>query len=107
MLCGAQARAPACKDIAAFGLPASTLEVPPRHILGIFPNHNASPCLVPYTPLSVAEKFKIAREDALDPGAIAVAGLTWGAAQLFNSKAPSDKRHRDTLVISPPPMQTT
>lgn len=89
MVCRAQASAPAaCKDIAASGLPASTLEAPPRHILGIFPNHNASPCLVPYTPLSVGEKFKIAREDALDPGAIAVAGLTGGAAQLFNSNRP-------------------
>jgi hypothetical protein len=89
MLCRAQASAPAaCKDIAASGLPASTLEAPPRHIFGVFPNHNASPCLVPYTPLSVGEKFKIAREDALDPGAIVVAGLTGGAAQLFNSNRP-------------------
>src|SRR5580698_7353579 len=39
----------------------------PRHVLGIFPNHNTSPCLSPYMPLGAKEKFKIASEDAFDP----------------------------------------
>jgi hypothetical protein len=57
----------------------------PRHILGIFPNHNTSPCLSPYVPIGTKEKFKVASEDAFDPGAVALAALTGGAAQLFNS----------------------
>jgi hypothetical protein len=63
-------------------------EPQPRRILGIFPNHNTYPCLLPYVPISLKEKFKIANEDALDPGAIVLAGLTGGAAQLFNSNRP-------------------
>lgn len=60
----------------------------PKHILGVFPNHNTFPCLSPYVPIGVKEKFKIASADALDPGAIAAAGLMAGAAQLFNSNRP-------------------
>jgi hypothetical protein len=60
----------------------------PHRILGIFPNHNTYPCLFPYVPISVKEKFKIASEDAFDPGAIVLAGLSGGAAQLFNSNRP-------------------
>ena len=82
----------ACKDIVAAGgssgVAGAALDSLPRHILGILPNHNASPCLIPYVPISTREKFKIAREDALDPGAIALAALTGGAAQLFNSNRP-------------------
>ena len=66
----------------------ATPEPLPRHILGIFPNHNASPCLSPYVPISAKEKFKIASEDAFDPGAVVLAALTAGAAQLFNSNRP-------------------
>jgi hypothetical protein len=71
------------------GVPApATLEPLPKHILGVFPNHNASPCLFPYVPIGVKEKFKIASADAFDPGAIAEAALFGGAAQLFNSNRP-------------------
>lgn len=63
-------------------------EPQPRRILGIFPNHNTYPCLLSYVPISLKEKFKIANEDALDPGAIVLASLTGGAAQLFNSNRP-------------------
>ncbi len=63
-------------------------EPPSRRILGIFPNHNASPCLSPYVPISAKDKFKIASEDAFDPGAVVLAALTGGAAQLFNSNRP-------------------
>jgi hypothetical protein len=59
--------------------------VPPKHILGILPNHNTAPCLFPYVPIGSRDKFKIASADAFDPGAIALAALTGGGAQLFNS----------------------
>jgi hypothetical protein len=79
-----------CKDASTIGGSSSVARATPqpRHILGIFPNHNASPCLSPYVPLSANEKFKIASEDALDPGAVALAALTGGAAQYFNSNRP-------------------
>lgn len=60
----------------------------PHRILGIFPNHSTYPCLFPYVPIGLEEKFKIASKDAFDPGAIVLAGLTGGAAQLFNSNRP-------------------
>jgi len=67
---------------------AATPNPQPRHILGVFPNYNVSPCLSPYVPISSKDKFKIASEDALDPGAVALAALTGGAAQFFNSNRP-------------------
>ena len=67
---------------------AAVPEPQPRRILGIFPNHNASPCLSPYVPISAKDKFKIASEDAFDPGAVVLAALTGGASQLFNSNRP-------------------
>ena len=39
-------------------------------------------------PIGTKEKFKIASEDAFDPGAVALAALMGGAAQLFNSNRP-------------------
>jgi hypothetical protein len=82
----------ACKDIGANGgssaIAAAVPEPQPKHILGIFPNHNASPCLSPYVPISAKGKFKIASEDAFDPGAVVLAALTGGSAQLFNSNRP-------------------
>jgi len=39
-------------------------------------------------PIGAKDKFKIAGEDAFDPGAVALAALTGGAAQLFNSNRP-------------------
>jgi hypothetical protein len=44
-----------------------------------------SPSLSPYLPISSNEKFKIASEDALDPGGIVVAAAAGGVAQLLNS----------------------
>jgi hypothetical protein len=76
-----------CKSVVTSG-GSSVVAAPdpqPRHILGIFPNHNTSPCLSPYVPIGAKEKFKIASKDAFDPGAVALAALTGGAAQLFNS----------------------
>jgi hypothetical protein len=70
------------------GVVAPAAEPLPKHILGVFPNHNASPCLFPYVPIGVKEKFKIASADAFDPGAIVAAALAGGSAQLFNSNRP-------------------
>jgi len=82
----------ACKDTVTNGgssiVAGATLSPQPKHILGIFPNHNASPCLAPYVPISAKEKFKIASEDAFDPGALVVAAGVAGAAQLVNSNRP-------------------
>jgi len=81
-----------CKDtVTSGGLSTGAAATPrpqPRHILGIFPNYNTSPCLSPYVPISSKDKFKIASEDAFDPGAFAVAALTGGVAQLSNSNRP-------------------
>ena len=82
----------ACKDTSTNAgsstIAALTPDHQPRHILGIFPNHNASPCLSPYVPIIAKEKFKIASEDAFDPGAVVVAAWVAGAAQLFHSNRP-------------------
>lgn len=56
-----------------------------KHIFGVFPNYGTSPSLSPYVPIGAKEKFKIASEDALDPGGIVVAAAAGGAAQLLNS----------------------
>jgi hypothetical protein len=81
-----------CKNIGAnrgtSAIAGPVLEPQPRRILGIFPNHNASPCLSPYVPISAKDKFEIAIADAFDPGAVVLAALTGGAAQLFNSNRP-------------------
>lgn len=60
----------------------------PKHILGIFPNYNTSPCLSPYVPIRPRDKFKIATQDAFDPGGVALAAAAGGMAQVFNSNRP-------------------
>jgi hypothetical protein len=66
-------------------LPPSAPDPPTKHIFGVFPNYGTSPSLSPYVPISSKEKFKIASEDALDPGGIVVAAAAGGVAQLLNS----------------------
>ena len=56
-----------------------------KRILGIFPNYGTSPSLSPYVPISSKEKFKIAGENAFDPGAFALAAAGAGVAQFGNS----------------------
>jgi len=56
-----------------------------RRILWIIPNHRTSPSLHPYKPLTPEEKCKIATEDSFDPGAIALATLFAGEAQLTHA----------------------
>jgi hypothetical protein len=56
-----------------------------KRILWIIPNFRTSPTLAHYEPISVKEKFKIARQDSFDRGTIALAALFAGQGQLSNS----------------------
>ena len=56
-----------------------------KRVLFIIPNHRTSPSLQNYEPLTTLEKFKIASDDALDRGTIALAALFGGEAQLTNA----------------------
>jgi hypothetical protein len=56
-----------------------------KRILWIIPNFRTSPTLDHYKPLTVAEKFKIARQDSFDRGTIALAAAFAGESQLSNS----------------------
>jgi hypothetical protein len=56
-----------------------------KRILWIIPNFRTSPTLNPYSPISPGEKFKIATQDALDRGTIALALAFAGESQLSNS----------------------
>jgi hypothetical protein len=55
-----------------------------KRILGIIPNYRTSPSLKDYEPLTPAEKFKVASEDAFDRGTVALAALFGGQSQLTN-----------------------
>jgi hypothetical protein len=68
--------------------PAGNDDPPPgesKRILGIIPNYRSYPSLQQYQPLTSAEKFKIASEDAFDRGTFALAALFAGQAQLTNA----------------------
>ena len=56
-----------------------------KRIFWIIPNYRTSPSLANFESLSVGEKFRIASEDAFDPGTFALAGIFAGEAQLNNS----------------------
>jgi len=54
-------------------------------ILWIIPNHRSSPSLQNYEPLTTGQKFKLASQDAFDPGTIALGALFAGESQLTNA----------------------
>ncbi len=56
-----------------------------KRLLGIIPNYRTSPSLQNYKPLTAAEKFKIASQDAFDRGTVGLAALFGGEGQLTNS----------------------
>jgi hypothetical protein len=56
-----------------------------KRILGIVPNYRTSPSLMNYEPLTTLEKFKLASQDAFDPGTFALAALFAGQSQLTNA----------------------
>jgi hypothetical protein len=53
-----------------------------KRILGIIPNYRSSPPLTNYAPLTAEDKFKVAGQDAFDPGTFVLAGLFAAEAQL-------------------------
>jgi hypothetical protein len=64
---------------------AKPLEQNDKRLFGIIPNYRTSAMPDPYTPISIEEKFKIARDDSFDRGTIALAAVFAGNAQLANS----------------------
>ena len=56
-----------------------------KRLLGIVPNYRTSPSLQNYEPLTAAEKFKIASQDAFDRGTVGLAALFAGEGQLTNA----------------------
>ena len=52
-----------------------------KRILGIIPNYRSSPPLTNYAPLTAEDKFKVAGQDAFDPGTFVLAGLFAAEAQ--------------------------
>jgi len=59
-----------------------------KRIFGIIPNYRTSPTLTDYTPLSPRTKYRLATEDAFDPGTFILAGLFAGQSQ-WTQAAPS------------------
>jgi hypothetical protein len=57
----------------------------PKRILGIVPNYRSSPSLTNYQPISVREKFVIARQDSFDRGTVILAAAFAGEGQLTNA----------------------
>jgi hypothetical protein len=55
-------------------------------IFWIIPNYKTAALPQPYTPLSAGTKFKLATQDAVDPGTFVLAGLFAGMGQLRNSE---------------------
>ena len=55
-----------------------------KHVFLIIPNYRTSPSLADSKPLTTGEKFRLASEDAFDPGTFALAGLFAGDGQLMN-----------------------
>ena len=56
-----------------------------KRILGIIPNYRTSPDLGHYEPIPTREKFKLAAEDAFDPGTVALAAIFGAQGQLTNA----------------------
>jgi hypothetical protein len=56
-----------------------------KRIFGIIPNYRTVPTLDEYHPIDAAAKFDIAKDDALDRGTFALAGLFGGYGQLTAS----------------------
>jgi hypothetical protein len=56
-----------------------------KRLFWIIPNYRTFPELDHYKPISIKEKFKIARDDSFDRGTIALAAAFAGEGQLSNS----------------------
>jgi hypothetical protein len=56
-----------------------------KRLFWIIPNYRTFPALDHYKPITIMEKFKIARDDSFDRGTIALAAAFAGEGQLSNS----------------------
>jgi hypothetical protein len=56
-----------------------------KRIFGIIPNYRTSPSLRAAEPLTSRDKFKMATEDAFDPGSFALEAIFAGEGQLTNA----------------------
>ena len=56
-----------------------------KRLFGIIPNYRTYPALATYRPITVKEKFKIARDDSFDRGTVVLAAAFAGEGQLTNS----------------------
>jgi hypothetical protein len=76
--------------------PANSTQPPPsanslqpqqryKRVLWFIPNYRTSPSLNPYVPVTPAEKFSIAAQDAFDPGTIVLGAFIGGISQASNS----------------------
>jgi hypothetical protein len=65
--------------------PGQTASGEDKHVLWIIPNYRTSPDLKNYEPLTIREKFKVAEEDSLDRGTIALGAIFAGQGLLSNS----------------------
>ena len=73
-------------SISAPGVNATTVAQPEsKRILGIIPNYRTSPSLTDFEPLSSGDKFRIATQDAFDPGTFALGALFGAHSQLTNA----------------------
>ncbi len=70
-----------------------------KRILGIIPNYRTYPSLQNYVPLTAREKFKIASEDSLDRGTIAMAALFGAEGQWTNANRCFRARRRGICKV--------
>jgi hypothetical protein len=68
-----------------FGQQDAPADTNNKRIFGIIPNARSSPSLVSYEPLTVKQKFKIAKDDCFDRGTFALAAVFGGVSDLQRS----------------------
>jgi hypothetical protein len=71
-------------EVSATGT-SSPAEPESKRILWIIPNFRTVPTMKDFKPLTTREKFKLAAEDAFDPGTFALAAVFAGQGQLSNA----------------------
>jgi hypothetical protein len=86
-VCATAALLPAVSS-AQDAAPAGDADPGHKRILGIIPNYRTSPPLTDYQPLTAKDKYKVAIEDAADPGTFVLAGLFAAEAQ-WTAASPS------------------
>ena len=74
-----------CASTVTFGQQQDPPETNNKRIFGIIPNARSSPSLTKYEPLTVKQKFRIAKEDCFDRGTFALAGVFAGIGDLQRS----------------------